>query len=354
MARFTCALMVLTAAAAAAGNPIGTSQLDLAGPACRFPDAAFSVTSDRYLVVWTDYTQSPTSVCGTFLDPEGGRIGSPFCLSNPAAAALLPACFVDSSGALGASSLELAATADFEGDTLFGGDVACAPFAGRCFVSFATSRGHAGQELNEDGAVVSPRAIMGEGDDMALSNAVDPRRARFLGVWESLVGSSHYVRMRLYQADDVCSPASPSLSAGWLGDEVRLQWSAPPDLDVSRVIVRASTTAPPQTVGDGVTVLDAPAGASSSADAHWMPAMDAATVYLAAFTLDSAQNSSAPVGVQLERSVVPEHPPGMTTTGAGACTAPSPPRTRRGGVALTWTASIGRWSSRRRPIWRSW
>ena len=81
---------VLLLAAGALAQPLGTS-VALSGPGCRFPDLAWSATSDRFLVVWADYSVTPAHVCGRLVSSDGTPQLAMPCYSDPIATALYPA-----------------------------------------------------------------------------------------------------------------------------------------------------------------------------------------------------------------------------------------------------------------------
>ena len=99
--------------------------------------------------------------------------------------------FVGTDGTL-EDSMAIARTAAFEGDTLFGGDLAFTPgLRGRFFSSFASesdSASMSGQELLASGAPAGPQVKLGTGPYTCLNNAADTRLNRFLTVWEGLDG----------------------------------------------------------------------------------------------------------------------------------------------------------------------
>lgn len=89
MTRLAFALL-LAASTTAGAQPLGTA-LQLSGPGCRFPDVAWSATSDRFLVVWADYSVSPARVCGRLVTSDGTpQLAFP-CYSDAIATALYPA-----------------------------------------------------------------------------------------------------------------------------------------------------------------------------------------------------------------------------------------------------------------------
>lgn len=116
--------------------------------------------------------------------------------------------FVGSDGKLG-EEVPLAHTKAFEGDTLFGGDVAFVPgFGGRFSSSFARdgdATGMAGQESRGDGSPVGGQIDLGTGPYTCLNNAADTKRNRVLTVWEGLRGKEHFIYGRLFQ----CQEAPP-------------------------------------------------------------------------------------------------------------------------------------------------
>jgi hypothetical protein len=110
--------------------------------------------------------------------------------------------FVETDGTLG-NSIAIARTTAFEGDTLFGGDLAFTPgLRGRFFSSFASesdSAGMSGQELLASGAPSGPQVKLGTGPYTCLNNAADTRLNRFLTVWEGLDGKMHFIHTRLFE-----------------------------------------------------------------------------------------------------------------------------------------------------------
>jgi hypothetical protein len=112
--------------------------------------------------------------------------------------------FVNAAGTLG-SAVSIAREAAFEGDTLFGGDLAFVPgFGGRFFSSFqceAKTAAMGGQELLADGQPRGKQLNLGTGPFTSLNNAADTRQSRFLTVWEGLQGKEHYIYARLYEAE---------------------------------------------------------------------------------------------------------------------------------------------------------
>jgi hypothetical protein len=111
--------------------------------------------------------------------------------------------FVSPAGVVEAS-VPIAHTTAFEGDTLFGGDVAFAPgFGGRFFSSFGTDTGMAGQESFAAAAPAGSQINLGTGPYTSLNNAADTRLNRFLTAFEGLSGGVHYVHGRLFQSESV-------------------------------------------------------------------------------------------------------------------------------------------------------
>ena len=111
--------------------------------------------------------------------------------------------FVGTDGTL-EDSIAIARTAAFEGDTLFGGDLAFTPgLGGRFFSSFASesdSAGMSGQELLASGAPAGTQIKLGTGPYTCLNNAADTRLNRFLTVWEGLDGKVHFIHARLFES----------------------------------------------------------------------------------------------------------------------------------------------------------
>jgi hypothetical protein len=119
--------------------------------------------------------------------------------------------FVKTDGTLG-DEIPIATTAAFEGDTLFGGDVAfVAGHGGRFFSSFArhkdgdeAANGMAGQEFSADGARLGDQATLGIGPYTCLNNAADTRLNRILTVWEGREDKTYAIPGRIYH----CGPLS--------------------------------------------------------------------------------------------------------------------------------------------------
>jgi hypothetical protein len=102
------------------------------------------------------------------------------------------------------SGVPIAHTTGFEGDTLFGGDVAFAPgFGGRFFSSFGTDTGMAGQESFMTAAPAGSQINLGTGPFTSLNNAADTRLNRFLTTFEGLSGGVHYIHGRLFESRSV-------------------------------------------------------------------------------------------------------------------------------------------------------
>jgi hypothetical protein len=114
--------------------------------------------------------------------------------------------FVAADGTLG-DEIPIATSAAFEGDTLFGADIAFVPgHGGRYFSSFArhsdgddVANGMAGQELSADGKRHSGQVALGIGPYTCLNNAADTRLNRVLTVWEGRDGKSYSIRGRIYR-----------------------------------------------------------------------------------------------------------------------------------------------------------
>ena len=65
------------------------NNFEISGSGCRFPDAAFSTVSRKYLVVWADY--NVTRIGGRLVNDEGVAIGTPFEISEAPFGGLYPA-----------------------------------------------------------------------------------------------------------------------------------------------------------------------------------------------------------------------------------------------------------------------
>jgi hypothetical protein len=116
--------------------------------------------------------------------------------------------FVAWDGTLG-DEIAIANTAAFEGDTLFGGDIAFVPgHGGRFFSSFARHKegdehvnGMAGQELATDGKRLGGHVALGIGPYTCLNNAADSKLNRILTVWEARDGKTYVIRGRIFSCD---------------------------------------------------------------------------------------------------------------------------------------------------------
>jgi hypothetical protein len=102
------------------------------------------------------------------------------------------------------------ATSDaFEGDTLFGADLAFVPrHGGQFFSSFARHKdgadetnGMAGQGLSADGKRLGGQVALAFGPYTCLNNAADGKRNRVLTVWEARDGKTYVIRGRIFQCD---------------------------------------------------------------------------------------------------------------------------------------------------------
>jgi hypothetical protein len=114
--------------------------------------------------------------------------------------------FVAVDGTLG-EEIAIATSAAFEGDTLFGGDIAfVSGHGGRFFSSFARDGGGmeggmAGQQLSADGARLGGQVMLGTGPYTCLNNAADSRLNRVLTVWEGREGNTHIIRGRVFRCE---------------------------------------------------------------------------------------------------------------------------------------------------------
>src|SRR5688572_9184678 len=57
----------------------------------RFPDAAYNSVNGTYLVIWSDYNQSPIRTVGRRIDANGAAIGGIFNINDGASYGLVPA-----------------------------------------------------------------------------------------------------------------------------------------------------------------------------------------------------------------------------------------------------------------------
>lgn len=112
--------------------------------------------------------------------------------------------FVATDSTLG-DEIPIATSTLFEGDTLFGGDVAYVPNNKGCFFSsFARdgdAGGMAGQVLGPDGMQMDGQVELAIGPYTSLNNAADARMDRVLTVWEGLDGKTHSIRGRIFACD---------------------------------------------------------------------------------------------------------------------------------------------------------
>lgn len=105
--------------------------------------------------------------------------------------------------------IPIATSNAFEGDTLFGGDVAFVPgLGGRFFSSFARHKegaehtnGMAGQELLANGKQLDGQSALGIGPYTCLNNAADTKLHRVLTVWEARDGKSYVIRGRVFRCN---------------------------------------------------------------------------------------------------------------------------------------------------------
>src|SRR5688500_1575468 len=77
-----CVFMLL-ALSARAGLIGSNFQISLPGNYSRFADMAFDTVNNKYLVVYTDYSATPTArACGRFVSAAGVPLGTEICFAH--------------------------------------------------------------------------------------------------------------------------------------------------------------------------------------------------------------------------------------------------------------------------------
>ncbi len=82
-------VLILAASCPPAPGGVVGGTFGISGGGCRFPDAAYSSQSAKYLVVWADYNE--TRVHGRLVSPDGVPLGPSFPISEEPYGALFPA-----------------------------------------------------------------------------------------------------------------------------------------------------------------------------------------------------------------------------------------------------------------------
>jgi hypothetical protein len=168
--------------------------------------------------------------------------------------------FIRDDGTPDGGAFPIADTPYFEGDTILGSDIAFAPAAGVYFSSFTVvPTGVSGQLSNRAGNRLRGQVVLGpqgpDGNLMRHSNAADTLRNRFLTVWDGDPDHDENpsaIYARLYA---VANPVSnPSTTTG--PARIRLCWTNPDDSEMTRVMIRFNTTAPPAGPTDGTLLAD--------------------------------------------------------------------------------------------------
>ncbi len=168
--------------------------------------------------------------------------------------------FIQDDGTPDGEAFPIANTTYFEGDTILGSDIAFAPAAGVYFSSFTVvPTGVCGQLCGRAGNRLRGQVVLGpqgpDGNLMRHSNAADTLRNRFLTVWDGDPDHDENpsrIYARLYA---VATPVS-NLSATAGPARIRLCWTNPNDSEMTRVMIRFSTTAPPASPTDGTLLVD--------------------------------------------------------------------------------------------------
>jgi len=203
--------------------------------------------------------------------------------------------FISTSGTLDGSSIAIATTTAFEGDTLFGGDIAFDPGATIYFSSFqryiGENGGICGQEVRDTGMRLGTQINTSTGDDFSLNNAADTNLHRFLAIWGRMIGNVHYIHGQLYEPTDLIPPDPvTNLSASPGSRLIELNWTNPSTADFTGTMIRYKTTGSPTGPTDGQLVVDKP-NAPGSSDSFIHPNLPSGVVhYYVAFAHDDGPN----------------------------------------------------------------
>ncbi len=199
---------------------------------------------------------------------------------------------VTTSGSISAA-IPFAATPEFEGDTQFGGDIACLPAIGRYFSSFMRDAGMGGRELDASGNGIGPIVTVGTGIDTSLNNAADTTNNRWLTVWERRLTESgpHQIYGQLYEPTDITPPAPvTNLAAAPASGSLTLSWTNPGTSDFTGTVIRYKVGSYPISANDGFLVVDKP-NTPGSNDSYVHQGLSSGTTYFyAAFAHDAHPN----------------------------------------------------------------
>lgn len=285
-----------------------------------YPSVSYSPSTNQFMVTWEqENAQEVTNIRGRRVDAATGALMGSLIYVTSSSGNVRPVNTYDSvnnrwlvqyqcmspnvdqygqligtDGSLIDSSFPIANSALFEGDTLFGGDLAFAPGVSKFFSVFAWNTNMGGQELNASGSRIGSELDMSSNvapnEVFGHSCSVDTDLNRFLAVWEHFDGSSIHVHGRLYEAIVDPPGAVSSFTATPMAGQVNLTWINPSDPQFTGTMIRYKTTGYPTSPGDGALVIDKTGSPNAGEQYTHTGLTNGTTYYYSVYAHDAGSN----------------------------------------------------------------
>jgi hypothetical protein len=286
-----------------------------------YPTVEYGASGNQYLVTW-DFSNSELSgsIHGQRVDAGSGLLlGSQITVSTGGAESrsaitydsinsrwmvayndqTVPANsydqggqIINNAGALVGTKIPFASSAEFEGDTQFGGDIAfLSSSGGRYFSSFASDSGAAGQEALASGLLINSRVVVDSGFITSSSNAADPNSNRWLLIWEEDVAGTYTIFGRFFEPADLIPPnAVTSFTTTSGSGQLTLNWTNPSDADFAGTVIRWKLGSYPAHLNDGTFLVDKPNTPGSNDNYVHLGVSGGFTYFYSAFAYDEVPN----------------------------------------------------------------